>query len=425
MRKMANKVPGLLLSVLAAAILSAGPAMSKSTIDITDAGSSARVLGLGKAFTAVAGDPSSIFVNPAGLSTINSVDLTTMYTTYMDDMKLTLLGGTYPVPGGVMGFGYAGNFSGDTPVTTIDASGRVIDTGSRMNYSANQLVVSYATRFGGFPILFESMKNMAFGVSGKIYLQNMTGPGGGTASGFDVDAGLLYKHRNGVMVSVLAKNMLPSTGGQLGTLVWSTGGKDGIPSVLKFGTNIKVLGSDGLINAGGQQLDAAVDLDTDMASGKPALFHAGVEWKPVEMLALRTGLDQEQAVGTDTRVSNNGTFGIGLKIGNIGFDYAYRAYSALAENSAHYFSFNISNILGAKTAVSASVEAKAATPPAAGAEKPAVKARDTSKAAVKSVKPSKQIKAKKAAPAKKSISKKPAKKKTKAVKKYKKIRRRR
>jgi hypothetical protein len=116
--------------------------------------------------------------------------------------------------------------------------------------------------------------------------------------------------------------------------------EEGIPMVTKIGGAIKILGPDALYTAGWNEL--LFDLDTEFSltsKNRPLLVHTGLEWWPVEILALRAGIDQsakatENGIGTD----NNLTLGLGLKYSGFTFDYAYHQYGDLSDNATHYFS---------------------------------------------------------------------------------------
>ena len=57
----------------------------------------ARSLGMGKAYVAVAEDAETVFMNPAGLGTVSSLKLSSMYTSFLGDINYVVLAGAYPL----------------------------------------------------------------------------------------------------------------------------------------------------------------------------------------------------------------------------------------------------------------------------------------------------------------------------------------
>jgi len=67
----------------------------------------------------------------------------------------------------------------------------------------------------------------------------------------------------------------------------------------------------------------------------------GCEWKPIEFISLRGGIDQSPSGG---EVVTNTATGVGINIKGFTFDYAYHTYAELVEFSTHYFSIGYSGI---------------------------------------------------------------------------------
>jgi len=65
--------------------------------------------------------------------------------------------------------------------------------------------------------------------------------------------------------------------------------------------------------------------------------HAGLEYYPLQYLALRVGIDQDP--GADELVSNM-TAGVGLRIDGMEFNYAYHPYDGVIDNTTHFFSIS-------------------------------------------------------------------------------------
>ena len=80
-------------------------------------------------------------------------------------------------------------------------------------------------------------------------------------------------------------------------------------------------------------MDLFVNADVEFKSG--TFFHVGFELKPIRMLSLRLGFDQN---GISSSTSTDLTYGLGFEFKGISFDYGYRSYNGLAELGSSFFS---------------------------------------------------------------------------------------
>jgi len=81
--------------------------------DPIENGGGARLLGMGKAFVAVADDPNAIFINPAGLGGAKYPEAFGMYyTRFGDAYTYITAGGVLPTEYGTLGLGYVGSGTG-------------------------------------------------------------------------------------------------------------------------------------------------------------------------------------------------------------------------------------------------------------------------------------------------------------------------
>ncbi len=93
-------------------------------------GYGARAMGMGKAFTALADDPTAVYWNPAGLEFINQQSLTLFHTTLWEGTNYDFLGYAHPTLNfGTFGFGIARIGVGD--IRQIDRFG--LDLGEFSN----------------------------------------------------------------------------------------------------------------------------------------------------------------------------------------------------------------------------------------------------------------------------------------------------
>ncbi|KAF0134185.1 MAG: putative S-layer protein [Candidatus Saganbacteria bacterium] len=314
---------------------------TKVANDPTRLGVGARVLGMGKAFIGQADDISSIFTNPAGLSRISELQLTSMSGKFINEINYLNVGGVMPSSAGSFGIGYINSdvgFSGQGFTTEVVDGVRIIPTASNSsyNYKNSAITLNYGTKM---PFI----NNLDIGTTFKIFFQEMSGPGvtAKSASGYDADLGIKYTLNRFFSLGAVAQNIIPSSAG--GKITWNTGTVENLPHVLRFGTNLKILGEKGLINFRNQELSLNIDGDVTPARPTiPSLYHYGLEWSPIEFLDIRTGIDQE-IVGKGgglLEAANNFTAGIGINFRGFRFDYAYHQYYSLSDNDTHYFSLS-------------------------------------------------------------------------------------
>lgn len=330
----------LCVCLFALLIVSASSADIKATIDPSDIGLGARPTGMGKAFTGVTGDVNNIFINPAGLNALYSVEATSMYTNLLGDINYTLVGVSYPTVAGTFGLGYVGVQTGDVIVTGLDVSGRPIASGSTMGYSNNVVVLSYGGKLETLASRWKPFNDMSIGLNVKVFQESFRGTGAQSAVGTDLDLGFTYKPRPYLTFGLLGKNILPYNSFLGGTLIWSNGTRESIPAQFKMGAAMKFFGEGAPKQFRNQDVLGSIDIDLDPNRQLPALMHMGIEWFPVKFLAIRAGLDQSYGGASITPATNNLTAGVGLRIKDLSFDYAYRKDNVLNENSNHYISLS-------------------------------------------------------------------------------------
>jgi len=325
----------------------AGAAFSDDSgiADPSEIGVGARPLGMGKAFVGIADDGSAIFMNPAGLSTFKTLKLNSMSGTILQDLNYVAIGGSNPFQFGTLGIGYINVGVSGIPITTLTGATPEL-TGDYAAYNAGLFFLSYGSRMDRF-LPYDFAKDVSVGLSAKMFLQGFTGGGssleGISGTGFDMDLGLLFTPVRWGQLGVNFINFLPDS---IGKFVWPATDtrkkalEESIPILVKAGGAVKLLGVDSLLGKSAQDIFVALDVDMSSTS-RPSVWHLGVEWWPLEMLALRGGVDQLPGAvssGGGMGVENNLTCGIGVKYAGFTFDYAYHQYGDLTENATHYFS---------------------------------------------------------------------------------------
>jgi len=311
-----------------------------ATIDPLDIGVGTRALGMGKAYVGAADDANCIFLNPAGLAQLHNWGATSMYCSLISEITYN----SFAIYGSrgdeAFGLGYVGaNISGTLITTYRDPStGRIVPLNVYpAGYSDSVLLFSYGVSLGKYfnaPVIDKTL----VGISFKTFLQTLKSSEEMTASGFNLDLGLIYPVNSWLRAGLYAQNILPDSAG--GALRWDSGEKESIPSNYKLGLNFKVLGSEAIWD-NPNDLFANLDLEQGAKYGRPTVYHMGLEWWPYAFMALRCGIDQDvYAKEAGNGVDNNLTLGLGLWYGDIGFDYAYHQYGPLTDNITHYFSLS-------------------------------------------------------------------------------------
>lgn len=277
-------------------------------------GLEARVLGMGRAFVGLADDASAVFINPAGLAGLKTLNISNMYSTLSENVNNINLALAVPkLLDGTVGFG----------LDNITQAGFAVSSTETADYGLNMLVFSYARPVNDLLSLGGNIKLLSKGFSGGLLPE-------ASGSGMDADLAFKYTPKNWLGLAVNLQNFLPTSLG--GKMTLNNGAVEGIPLNIKSGISSKLIGADGM-RSGNQEL--FVNFDFDLSSVQPTLYHLGSEWRPNELLALRAGLDQSSLLSA---VFTNYTLGFGVKFNGITFDYAFYQFGDATKSVSHYFS---------------------------------------------------------------------------------------
>ena len=176
-------------------------------------------------------------------------------------------------------------------------------------------------------------EKFSLGANLKYFSQTGSAYNNGNGTGLNLDVGVLQSGLGWLSLGAVGQNLFSS-----GKISYKNGEEETFPLTLKVGAKMHILG---------QQFTAAVfsptklnivlDADVRLQGTKPTTIHAGAEFSPSPLLALRAGVDQSPLPGG---IQNNLTSGISLKLAGIGFHYAYHTYTEISANSTHYFSLS-------------------------------------------------------------------------------------
>ncbi|HBL19125.1 MAG: hypothetical protein A2X36_01700 [Elusimicrobia bacterium GWA2_69_24] len=292
----------------------------------------ARAFGMGSAFTGVASDVSSIYYNPAGLSTIDYRELSFMYLKGFEDQKLEHIAAVTPLPlAGLIEQGYASlaasalfsqngtiEYNRLAPDGTLQSS-ESLDAGSDFVGT-----LAYAERIGNYEFRTRRDKEITVqhyaGVSGK-YIASSLANGQYKAKAYAGDFGYLVKS--------------PETGLSVGASLLNLGSKmkfleegDPLPMTARLGAAQRVELPDVLSMPANHALLFAAD-GVYLVHEEQWHVDFGMEYSAWRHYALRLGYRFHQdLVGL--------TFGFGAVWRQFGIDYAWGMTSALSDT--HRFS---------------------------------------------------------------------------------------
>lgn len=261
----------------------------------------ARAVAMGGAFTAVPGDPISLYWNPAASAKMSDSKLTTTYTSYMMDMQAGFAGWVNPRENDVIGvslnYFYGGNFD---RTTMEDPMG----TGEQFSSNSMALAGTWAKNL---------TESLSVGITGRFIYSQIDSY---NANGFSVDLGGMY-----------CSSAIP---GFTGALVVRNAGvqtkafyseNDPMPTEVAAGISQSFMDGSFLV-----AVDATMPFEGDFDAA------AGLEYKPVEMLAIRTGWSLS---AMDTADNAGGGFvdamgfGMGTRYNQFSLDYAWKPFADL------------------------------------------------------------------------------------------------
>ena len=292
-------------------------------VDIGKAGMGARVLGMGKAFVGIADDCNSLFANPAGLAKVQKIELVSMKTSLMGDVDYLMAGGSFPMEIGTIAVGYISGGVDGIVLTTL-SNGRPA-AGNSISYSDKEILVGYGVEVGS--LLGGILDGKLYGgTTLKLLVKEAGSEGNG--SGYGLDLGLLYEPTTAFALGISQRNI----GSQVN---WKSGASDEVAGITVLGMKLDL----------GKVL---LGLDAELAKATaPLLMHGGMEWKAMDYLALRAGLDQLPAPASDgstqkATASNSLTLGVGLNLFGVQIDYAHHPYYDETENTTQFVSVGYS-----------------------------------------------------------------------------------
>lgn len=282
------------------------------TQSIFNFGFSARPISMGRAYVALADDPSAVFWNPAGLDYIPRMSFTLFHTALYEGANYDFIGFVYPtLQFGTAGVGYARVHVGDIPVVRDKLN--YIPEGMA-SYEFSELYISYAKK-----LPFDLAGGLTFKIERQRFdfLNLVTG-------GIGLDLGLMYRpdFDNQVLRDI-------SLGFQYQNLLKPElklgPHSENLPSLFRVGMMKSIpLGLSGKMN---------LLLDYSKSQFESGRIHAGGEYTFQDMATVRVGLDK-----------NKPAFGAGAQYKFVQIDYSFGSLADESEFAmTHRFSitFNL------------------------------------------------------------------------------------
>ncbi|MFC1517211.1 hypothetical protein ACFL5G_01510 [Candidatus Margulisiibacteriota bacterium] len=316
-------------------------------------GTSAKTLGMGRAFVAVADDVNAVFYNPAGLGQVDRFQLMTMSETslLMGEMQYSTAALAIPIGLGTLGFGVISKRFDGIPLLSadeVDGNGRpdasLVDYG---NYEDNTTLIAYGLDLGTVS-QFKFFRNLSLGFTIKMYSKIGRGENDllddAIAQGYDLDLGLRSNLTEDFSLGFNLRNAMTYRDRYgAGALRWQTGERESIMGIYTFGGAFKMYED---------QLILAADVDVFERNAKPSLGHFGLQWAVGEHMFIRTGWDQLPLPATNKsaeRVANIMPAGIGLEYLGFAIDYAYYPAHNIEGTATHFLSLSFLGLPDTKT----------------------------------------------------------------------------
>ncbi len=252
----------------------------------------ARAIAMGEAFTAQSDDVSSLYWNPAGLAILNQSQASFMYNQFLQDQTFQNLAVATPLENG--GIGGSLSYQSFGQIKGFDA--HAAPTGDVQAYS------TVGTIGGGLLLGPLSLGANLKGVQSKL--------ADVSAAGVATDMGAIYTLQREVMGGTIR---VGATVRNIGTGLKFINQRDPFPLEWRLGV------------AAVQMHDKKLNMSLDYGQERDVKgsIYSGLEYWLVPMMALRAGYAGTHQEGNGLRL------GLGLRIRDFSFDYAYSAYGDL------------------------------------------------------------------------------------------------
>lgn len=290
-----SRLPVFAFTILhiSAISLSSHAAGGSDTAAFLDIPVGARPAALGGAYTAQAADAYAPVWNPAGLARVDQIEAAGQHLAYLESLHYEAISAAFPIGREQrQGWGVAAQYLGSGDLASRDKDGA--------------LQGDFSAHFAAYSVAYARRVNdhLSLGAAGKAIEAQVDGVGA-LAGAFD--AGALFvlnsRLRGGAAIS------------NVGTSMKFLQEHESLPMNARLGVSAEPW----------RTISASVE-GVYRRSG-PLSGHAGVEWRPVPALALRTGYrtDTTKELGALAGFSA----GLGIDLWGQEFAYAWRPYGDL------------------------------------------------------------------------------------------------
>jgi len=254
---------------------------------------------MGSAYSALATDAYAPVWNPAGLGFVDSTQVAAQHLSYLESIYYEYLGSAIKLKdGSAVGVSAQYLGSGDIPGAALDGT-------PQGNYSSH--FAAYSLAYGR-----RLLDNLSLGLTGKVLDAKIADVG---SRAYAADFGALYKPMEKVQVAATVTN--------IGSKLTFLNDDSSLPLTGRLGAAYEPT-KHWLFSAEGDYEKTGLLSE-----------HFGVQWKPIDMIALRAGYktDTTKELGAMAGL----TTGLGLNIWGQEFSYAWVPIGDLG--STQYFSF--------------------------------------------------------------------------------------
>jgi len=286
MRKLTPLITAIFFVSIVISDLTAGNAGTETALFL-NIPPSARTLGMGETFVAVADDGYSLNWNPAGLGRLSQSEFGLTHFSYLIDTDYNYASYVNPIGKyGTVGLGGILLNSKNIPKTTEDASGNLATNNGNFDVQDMGVLLGW-----GMPI----RKNLAIGTTLKHVNQKIDTT---NAGGFAGDVGVIYAPLRWIQLGTSLQNVGPKING------------DDLPTIFRFGCVGKIM-KDLIIPL---EFDKPLNGDVEFGIGAEKWFH--------NLLALRLGYKS----GVDVIDASGLRLGTSFQLSGFRLDYAYADY---------------------------------------------------------------------------------------------------
>ncbi len=267
-------------------------------LSFLDIGAGARPRALGNAFVGIADDANAVFWNPAGIIGLNRIEITLMHSSLFFGTIYDYIASAIPITGkGIyghrlgIGVAYIRASTGDIPFTeqgtdTIPGTNypEIVYNGTA-SFTSNTGIISFGTQF------FNRLNLALISRLNYIKLASFTGSGINFGIAGWVGADI---HGNAFKIGITLQDLLPLK------IRWSNDFQEKVLPTANFGGSCEL----------NEKILLTGILKQAIASHHRPGYCLGLEWRPVEVLPIRFGIEDK-----------NFSTGIGFLSNRISLDY--------------------------------------------------------------------------------------------------------